>query len=263
MAKKTNKKTTCTIKLAENTMDAQFVNLLQEFKQDVKTVLGKIFNADEMQTIMERLDQVQQIKFDKSGLVANGLGLWDPATNSITISSSLNNPTDKDIAKRLKFTLYHELVHAISEHEPALTTNPTEQENELATQAATTANPATKKYRPGELFDEIKTEYLANELFKQNKKGMRLQTIYDFFKSPHEQLQLSVEHAGTAYQEYGQQGDIYHLFFGDQLLRAHFFTSDEQKFINDFNTMFADTVITYTEFENQEDPLMWLMRLQL
>ena len=197
------------------------------------------------QTILKKLETVNCICFDNSPmnkiiLDKNCNASWTASDHQITISAKYQGNSTKE----LKLLIYHELMHVLTER------TVTNQENNYQ-------NPVDKT---GEIFDEIMTEYYANQLLEKEKNHIG----GTYMLKNEMQQDFLVHYDGMAYQEYGQLGAIYNLFFGDQLLRARLFAEEEQKFIHDFNLLFCHTDfnqnhatdnIPYINFINETNPL--------
>ena len=231
-------------------------NLLK-MVEDFANAFYKLYgHAVDKETIKQRLQALDYICFEDSPTnIENNLielakdcnASWDPTKRQITLNPKLTTKPDQ-----LKLALFHELVHAVSHH-------PT---NEIEN------NQNTAQNTQEDTFDEIMTEYYANQIFQQAEGHAYQPTklpndnIYTITKDNHA---YHVQYNGMAYEEYGQIGGFYDFFFGESLLRARHFTQDEQNFISQFNRFFQNTNLApsknfnhntaYENFIYEKDPL--------
>lgn len=212
-----------------NNTTQDLLNIVENFANAFHKLYGHVVDAT---TIQQRLQALDYICFEDSPTnIENHLielakdcnASWDPTKHQITLNPKLTGKPDQ-----LKLALFHELVHAVSHHP----TN--EKEN----------NQITAQNTQEDIFDEIMTEYYANQIFQQAEGHAYQPTkspdgnVYTIQKDNHA---YHVKYNGMAYEEYGQIGGFYDFFFGDLLLRARHFPQDEQNFIDHFNRFFQNT----------------------
>jgi len=212
-----------------NNTTQDLLNIVENFANAFHKLYGHVVDAT---TIQQRLQALDYICFEDSPTnIENNLielakdcnASWDPTKRQITLNPKLTSKPDQ-----LKLALFHELVHAVSHH-------PT---NEIEN------NQITAQNTQEDIFDEIMTEYYANQIFQQAEGHAYQPTkspddnVYTIQKDNHA---YHVKYNGMAYEEYGQIGGFYDFFFGDLLLRARHFPQDEQNFVDHFNRFFQNT----------------------
>lgn len=231
-----------------NSMTSEFKSILIDFVNNFLNTFKGILTKEE---VLDRINALKYIGFEGTNpnyLYFKCSGNQDARyenemIHEIIISKRHIN-SDKRIIKSL---LYHELLHAVSEH--------IEKDEDTLLSGRmwrTGLKREVVPYKSGEpgfneteILDEIMTEYYNTIMLKNegidldNRKILNSNCFFENY----------VEYHGTGYIEMAELGRIYDLMFGEELMKAKFIDGNE--FRKKFNEIFKDTNVFANIFNDE------------